>query len=217
MADRPDPFALVFGALASERFPAITESLKRSGRDGTDRDAFLLDREVIELLRELVPEKHDPAQIGDFVATLHHAWQFWQGGRVVVALDRPRIGPLLAPVVPAFPSSPEAERPCYVQVPERLIWAQLTPEEAHEPLDGLFVTTPAEGTISALALFGVHPARPGFGVAEVRGTRPRSPARADGSPAFSPALPGGDAAGLHSIVSGDELLELAFRLRGAVR
>jgi hypothetical protein len=37
--------------------------------------------------------------------------------------------------------------------------------------------------------------------------------RADESPVFAPVLPGGVAAGLHSIVGEEELLELARRTR----
>lgn len=202
--------------MSAERFPAIAESLRLSGRDGNDRDAFLLDRAVVELLRDLIPDEHDPAQISDFVATLHHAWLFWQTGRRVVALERPRAAAILgaAAGAPSPNGAPEAPPSIYYQLPERLIWAQLTPEESHEPLDGLFITPTAAGRLSVLGIFGVHPARPGFGVAEVGGPRPTSLSRVDGSSPFSPALPGGDAAGLYSITSGDELLELGYRIQG---
>ena len=38
-------------------------------------------------------------------------------------------------------------------------------------------------------------------------------ARDDGSPLFAPTLPGGKAAGLHSIAGEEELLELGWRTR----
>ncbi|MGH7533910.1 MAG: hypothetical protein ACREL4_11525 [Gemmatimonadales bacterium] len=218
MADRVDPFTLVFGALADERFPGLATSLGSTGRDETDRDAFVLDRAVVELLQDLVPEPHDDGQIAEFLATLHHAYLYWRAGCPRITFDRPQAAKLLSPAVAhASTSDPPALRPSvYYQFPERLVWAQLTPEAPHEPLDGLFARQSGNGIISVLGIFGVHAARPGFGVAEAVGTRPRSLTRPDGSPSFSPVLPGGDAAGLHSLVGTDELLELGSRSAGEV-
>ena len=202
--------------MADERFPALAASLGATGRDDADRDAFLLDRAVVELLQDLVPEEHDPDQIREFVAVLHHAYLFWRHGRTVVPIDRPRAARLLAPAAPdTAPSAGLAVRPsAYHQFPERLVWAQITPDAPHEPLDGVFLRPGPTAEIEVLGVFGVHPDRPGFGVAEVSGPRPATLRRADGSLPYSPALPGGDAAGLHSLVGADELLELAFRTRG---
>ena len=38
-------------------FPRIAASLAAAGRDPIDRDAFLMDREVVALLRELRPDE----------------------------------------------------------------------------------------------------------------------------------------------------------------
>ncbi|HEV2292028.1 MAG TPA: hypothetical protein VGR60_09370 [Gemmatimonadales bacterium] len=216
MAERPDPFSLVFGSMADERFAALAASLGATARDEADRDAFLLDRAVVELLQDLVPEEHDPDQIREFVAVLHHAYLFWRHGRTVVAVDRPRAAKLLTPAAHEIaPPAGVTPRPsAYHQFPERLVWAQLTPDAPHEPLDGFFLRPAPPAAIEVLGVFGVHPDRPGFGVAEVSGPRPATLRRADGSPPYSPALPGGDAAGLHSLVGADELLELAFRADG---
>ena len=202
--------------MADDRFPALAASLLAAGRDEADRDAFLLDRAVVELLQDLVPEEHDVEQIEEFVAVLHHAYLFWRNGRTVVAVDRQRAATLLSPGPSgAAPSAARTVRPsAYHQFPERLVWAQLTPDAPHEPLDGFFVRPAPAAAIEVLGVFGVHPGRPGFGVAEVSGPRPLSLGRADGSPPFSPALPGGDAAGLHSLVGAEELLELAYRAGG---
>lgn len=213
MAERVDPFTLVFGALAEERFPEVARSLRTAGRDETDRDAFVLDRAVIELLQNLVPEPHEDGQIAEFLATLHHAYLYWHAGRRLVAFDRTQAAKLLTPVAADARASdqPPIRPSAYYQFPERLVWAQLTPDAPHEPLDGFFARQTDHGIISVLGVFGVHPARPGFGVAEAVGTRPPSLTRPDGSPSFSPVLPGGDAAGLHSLVGTDELLELGSR------
>lgn len=208
MAERLDPFTLVFGQIAEERFPALRTSLEETGRDAGDRDAFLLDRAVVELLRDLVPDEHDPSEIDDFVATLHHAYLFWRGGRHIVPVDATRTAALLSAGSPAAPLS---RRPsAYFQFPERLIWGQLTADGPHEPLDGIFIHS-RDGSIAALGVFGLHADRPGLSVAEVIGPRPAALARTDGSAIFSPVLPGGGAAGLHSITGGEELLELAWR------
>ena len=208
MAERLDPFTLVFGPMAEERFPALRASLEQSGRDPRDRDAFLLDRAVVELLRDLVPEEHDPAEIDDFVATLHHAYLFWLGGRHVVAIAPERAASLLATETHSAP--PSLRPSAYCQFPERLIWGQLTADGPHEPLDGIFLH-PRGDALAALGVFGLHADRPGLSVAEVIGPRPAPLARVDGSPIFSPVLPGGGAAGLHSLAGGEELLELAWR------
>lgn len=218
VAERVDPFTLVFGVLAEERFPGVAGSLSATGRVETDRDAFILDRAVVELLRDLVPEPHDADGISEFVATLHHAYLYWRAGRPVVSIDRGRAAALLSPDPTTIrPSDHPTDRPStYYRFPERLVWAPLTPDAPHEPLDGLFVRATAPGALDVLGIFGVHAGRPGFGVAGAAGTRPPSLTRADGTPSFSPVLPGGDAAGLHSLVGTDELLELAFRAAGEV-
>jgi len=65
-----------------------------------------------------------------------------------------------------------------------------------------------------LGIFGLRPDRAGFSAVEVGGARPGRPARADGSALFAPTLPGGKAAGLHSITGEEELLELGWRTTG---
>ncbi|MFI5234812.1 MAG: hypothetical protein ACHQXA_03805 [Gemmatimonadales bacterium] len=215
MAERPTPFGLVFGALAAERFPALADSLRVTGADAGSRDAFVLDRAVVELLRDLVPDEHDPAQISDFVATLHHAFLFWRDGEQIASISRERTLPLLESGPPPLrpPGHATTGPSVYYQFPERLIWAELSPGSPHEPLDGIFVHPTGGEAVTVLGVFGVHPGRPGFSVAEVAGTRPRGLARGDGSALFAPILPGGDSAGLHSIVGAEELLELAWRAR----
>jgi hypothetical protein len=211
VAERPTPFTLAFAPLAEERFGAVRASFATTGADPGDRDAFVLDRAVVELLRDLVPDEHDPEQIPDFVATLHHAYLFWRDGQRTVTLARAAATELLAAGA-RVSAAPSLRPSAYLQFPERLVWAQLGPEEPHEPLDGIFVHAASDAAaLRALGVFGLHPDRPGFSVAEVTGPRPVGLARADGSALYSPVLPGGDSAGLHSLVGTEELLELAWR------
>ncbi|HEX5817752.1 MAG TPA: hypothetical protein VFY20_02670, partial [Gemmatimonadales bacterium] len=86
-----------------------------------------------------------------------------------------------------------------------------------EPLDGGFVHEMADGALRVLGVFGLHADRAGFSVVETMGPRPRDLARPDGAPLFDSVLPGGHAAGLHSLAGTDELLELGWRLRGLGR
>ena len=205
---RISPFDLVFGELAEERFPALRTSLAASGTDATDRDAFVLDRAVTEFLRELVPEDAPPESLHEFIAVLQHSFLFWSNDKRVV----PVIGTELPSVGPT--ARPPDRLTAYLQLPSHLYWAQLEPEAPHEPLDGLFVHPHGEG-IRALGIFGLHPERPGFTVAEVSGPPPAElPRRADGSAPFAPLMEGGRAAGLRSVAGARELLALAWSAHG---
>jgi hypothetical protein len=197
VSTRTDPFTLVFGELAEERFPALKASLASSGKDPFDRDSFILDQAVTEFLRDLVPEDAPPESLHEFIAVLQHGYLYWEAGRtLLIAADATSAGAPRAPV--------------YLQLPSHLYWAQLEPDEPHEPLDGFFIYPIGQG-VRALAIFGVHPERPGFSVAEVAGERPAPlPLRPDGSAPFAPLMDGGAAAGLRSVAGPDELLALAW-------
>lgn len=207
---RLTPFTHVFAELAAQRFGAIRDSLQQEGRDPESRDAFLLDREAVGLLRELVPVESPPGAVEEYAAVLHHAFLFWRDGERVVEVFRPALEAALA--APA--TSPLPGGSWYLQVPERVVWAQLQDTGPHEPLDGIFLVGGGE-TLQALAVFGLHPARPGLTVVEAVGPPVPGLERPDGEPLFAPVLEGGQAAGLHSITGGEELLELAARLLGA--
>lgn len=101
----------------------------------------------------------------------------------------------------------------YLQLPSHLYWGQLDPDEPHEPLDGFFVH-PWQDGLRALAIFGLHPERPGLSVAEVHGPAPvLAPLRADGSERYAPLMEGGVAAGIRSVADAEELLALAWTSR----
>lgn len=200
---RPTPFAIVFGELADERFPALQASLTAAGIDPADRDAFILDRAVTELLRDLVPEEAPPESLHEFIAVLQHGYLFWVDGQQLMSAT----GAIPAGMHRA--AAPQ-RRSAYLQLPSHLYWGQLEPDEPHEPLDGFFVHATTDG-IRALAIFGLHPERPGLSVAEVMGAPPSLPAkRADGSAPYSPLMDGGAAAGLRSVADNEELLALAW-------
>jgi len=208
---RPTPFDLVFESVAPTTFPAIQAAVRQAGHDPRDRDAFLLLREVVTLLRELRPEEGLGEGIDQLAALVHQSYLFWNGGERTLELDSGELTALLEHGPEAVEATPE--RPSfYTQLPERLIWAQVVPGEPHEPLDGYFQhSAPGPGVLRVLGVFGVHPERPGFSVVEVSGPRPRALVRPDGSPLFASTLPGGAAAGLLSLAGEEELLDLAWR------
>jgi hypothetical protein len=218
MHGRPTPFDVVFGDLAETDFPQIRRGLESAGIDARDRDAFLLRGEAGAVIQQLRPDDGMGEGIAELAALTHHAFLLWRAGAMTLPLEKAAVAELLArapePVAPDDQLVPEA---FYVQFPPRLIWAELAPGEPHEPLDGCFVVGSGGGAIAVLGVFGLHPDRMGFTVAEAVGTPPSGLARADGSALFAPAMDGGAAAGLYSIVGLEELLELGARARAAAR
>jgi hypothetical protein len=211
---RTSPFDLAFDPLAEERFPAIREELAREGRDARDRDAFLVTPAAVQLIRDLRPGEGVGEAIDQLVAFVHHAYVFWDAGKPAGAIMADQVQPLLNAHPPEAPADALGTDALYVQYPERRIWGQVLEGEPHEPLDGCFLHTDMAGGLRVLGIFGMHRERDGFSVVEAAGPRQPNLARPDGSPLFSPVMPGGDAAGLHSIAGGEELLELGWRSRG---
>jgi hypothetical protein len=210
---RPTPFDLAFESVAATVFPAIRTGLRQRGQDPRDRDAFLMLREVLTLLRELRPEQGLGEGIDQLAALVHHSYLFWDEGSRTLDLDDGQLAALLDH--PTELAEAATERPAfYTQLPERRIWAQVIPGEPHEPLDGYFQHAALEpGLLRVLGVFGVHPDRPGFSVVEVSGPRPKTLLRPDGSRLFASMLPGGAAAGLFSLAGEEELLDLGWRAR----
>jgi hypothetical protein len=206
---RPTPFDLVFGESAATTFPDIRTALAGTAQDPRDRDAFLMLREVVSLVRDLRPDEGLGEEIDQLAALIHHSYLFWDAGLHTVAWREDRFAELIR-LRPD--ETPLDIRSCvYAQFPEWRIWASVVPGERHEPLDGCFVYGCQDGMLRVLAVFGIYEDRPGFSVVEVAGPRPEVLARPDGSELFSPVLPGGPAAGIFSLVGEEELLELGWR------
>jgi hypothetical protein len=209
---RPTPFDLVFHRVAQSSFPRIAASLAESGVDPSDRDAFLMDREAITLLRELRPEEGLGEAMDQMVALVHHAYLAWAAGVVTVSVSREAAEKLLGQG-PANGAAPNDAPAYYAQFPERMIWASVIENEVPEPLDGVFVSRAPGGDLRVLGIFGLRPDRAGFSAVEASGARVEGLAREDGSALFDPTLEGGSAAGLRSIIGEAELLELGWRTR----
>lgn len=206
------PFDAVFGSIAPDRFEALRRGIAAAGIDPRDRDAFLLVREAGELLRDLRPDEGLGPAVDTLVAFLHHAYLFWMDGAMVRAVTDAELENLLSSDTTG-PAGRPADRILsgYVGLPPLRVWGVSLEAAPAEPLDGWFIGRSGE-SLSILAVFGLHPAREGFTAVEATGPRPRRLARLDGSSLFSPALPGGQAAGLFSVAGEEELLELAWRV-----
>src|SRR3954470_2584850 len=208
---RPTPFDVVFENAAETTFPAIRTALGESPRDPRDRDGFLMNREVVSLLRELRPDEGLGEGIDQLAALIHHGYLFWAGGGHTVRLSSDHLPDILGH---SSVSTPQLDGPAlYTQLPERRVWAQGIPRDPPEPLDGWFQYHDPNGEVlRVLGVFGMHPDRPGFSVVEVSGARPLGLTRPDGSSVFSSTLPGGASAGLFSVAGEEELLELGWRV-----
>jgi hypothetical protein len=217
---RPTPFALAFGDLARQRFPAIAERLARDGASSADRDRFVLLEPVGRLLREIVPEAAGADALEAHVRLLHHAFRHWTAGGWVYQIGEPA---LRSAGTGGSITSHLPRQALYLQLPELLVWGTPTGGGPVEPLDGAFVTETAEpGEIAVLAVFGLRQGRPGFSAVGLEGRADAddpagteievAAAREDGTPPFSPTLSGGERAGLYSIANAGELLLLTCRL-----
>jgi hypothetical protein len=211
---RPTPYDLFLAPIADESFPRIRASLASAGADPADRDTFLMDREVVSLIRQLRGDEALGEAMDQMVALVHQTYLAWDAGVVLVPVSEEAAESLLENRPAETPEAADAPRAYYVQLPERRVWASVVEAEPPEPLDGCFVSRTPEGKLRVLGIFGLRPDRPGFSAVEVGGPRPQSLARADGSALFAPTLAGGAAAGLHSITGEEELLELGWRTTG---
>lgn len=210
---RPTPLDLVFQRAAESSFPRIAAGLAARGQDPADRDAFLMNPDVVTLLRDLRPDEGIGEAMDQMVALVHHAYLTWAAGGITVSFGREAAEELLGAVAPNG-AEPGEVPPYYAQFPERMIWANVVEHEPPEPLDGVFVAPDPDGRLRVLGIFGLRPDRPGFSAVEASGPRADRLTREDGTALFWPTLPGAEAAGLRSITGEEELLELGWRTRG---
>jgi hypothetical protein len=209
---RPTPFDLVFGDMASERFPPVRDGIIAAGRDPASRDEFLLVREVAELMREIRPEEGLGEAVEALVAFVHTAFLYWHHGERCVEVGRDVLGQSIA-VATRLDASDARDTPTsYLQLPPLVVWGIPIAGSPPEPLDGWFLSRPGE-VLTILAVFGLRPGRDALTTVEISGPRPpASLARLDGTPLFAPRVTGGTAAQLYSVEGEEELLELACRV-----
>lgn len=210
---RLTPFEYVFAELAEERFGEVQKEAEQQLKDTADRTQFASLPSVQRILADLErPELIDaaPEAAAEYLNVVYAAYRYWEAGRPLISLDRETLQAAVASPAPStIPEIPAGA--CYVQLPERLVWAQIAPEEPHEPVDGLFVASGPDGReITVVAVLGFRPARGGFSqVTAVAMPHEFAAALSEArTPPFAPVLDGGDRAGFKSIVNAAELLLL---------
>ena len=212
-AERLSPFDLVFADLADEQFPPIQEAFDQQDGEVMDRDAFLMNREAVSLVHQLRPDDGLGPGVDQLASLVHLAYLYWRHGRWTFRVGRDAIISLLDRGERESVARPQAY---YLQMPHRLLWGQLGETEPHQPLDGCFVAWGPAGRVQILGVFGFHPDRAGFGVAEAGGTVDRLDPLPVTPPPFTPAMDGGEQAGLYSVNHSAELVHLALLTAGRV-
>ena len=103
-----------------------------------DRDAFLMEREAVVLLRKLRPEEGLGERMDQLAALVHQAYLFWDAGQVTVDVLAEQLPELLG----SGPQPVDGELPpaYYARFPERRLWAEVLEGQPAEPLDGVFVS-----------------------------------------------------------------------------
>ncbi len=207
---RPVPWAAVMDAIGAARFVEIREALERNHVEAANRDAFLLHGMVGNLLRDLMPGDAPAETVNAYGALLHMLYLCWTRDWPVAHVTVEALRAALARATPET-RNPAPRTPVYLQLPERLVWAEPVRGAAHEPVDGVFLVVTNERA-SALAVLGFRAEREGFTTAEASLALPLAlpGPRPDGSAPFASLLPGGERAGLLSIASELELVALAL-------
>ena len=215
---RPTPFDLVFATRGGDELPSHPPpAWPPAGHDPADRDAFLMDREVVTLLRDLRPDEGLGEAMDQLVALVHHAYLTWDAGAVTipiardtaergcsssVATRRGRAEATRPRTTPSFPSGGSGPGSSRTSRPSRSTAASSSRD-------------PHGAAPRARRSSDCVPDRPGFSAVEATGRGPAGSTREDGSALFAPTLPGRPAAGLRSIIGEEELLELGWRTQGA--
>lgn len=208
------PWTALMDALGEQRFVEIRESLERNRVNPLDRDAFVLDGTVGNLLRDVMAADAPAETVNAYAALLHMLFLAWSAGWPVTTVDA---AVLRAAVASDRSPATDDRRPriAYIQLPENLVWAEPVPGAPHEPVDGAFLVQ-RDDRVAALAVLGFRPEREGFTTAEATAPVPVVLApRADASAPFASRLPGGERAGLVSVADETELIALLLLAAGA--
>lgn len=228
---RLTPYELVFGGMAIENdlFPRLGREAEERGEDPARRERFGFLSVGADLLRELIPPETPPDALEQYRALLFQSFNFWRFGRRTYVVH-PAVARYLVESRPTLQDwdlvLPHPS--VYVQLPANLFWASIATDVPPEPVDGFFVTEsrgidplgPSFRQLDVLMVLGIHHTRAGFSVipfeTEVGQGIPRvwadGPPREDGGRDFASVLPGGEMAGLYSVVTTEEALNLLARL-----
>lgn len=228
-APRLTPYEMVFGSAEFEHrmFPRLLDEAEAAGEDPAWPERFSFLTLAGDALRLVTPHDAAPEVLEQHRALLYHAFNFWRFGRRLYSFDR-AVMRYLVEAAPAMKGWELAlPRPAlYLQLPPNLFWASISPEAGPEPVDGFFVAEcrgndplgPLYRRLNVLMVLGIRRERAGFSIipfetqtgpgiasdwAEARGR--------EGGADFASVLPGGDMAGLYSILTTSEALKLLAR------
>lgn len=226
---RLTPYEMAFleGDFEGRVFPALREEARVRGTDAARRERFVFLASGGDAVRELVPAEAPPEMLEDYRTLLYHAYNFWCFGRRLYVVE-PAVARYLVEASPRLEDwAFEAPHPSlYLQLPPNLFWASIGTDVPPEPVDGFFVTVCAErdplgvpfADVQVVMVLGIHRHRAGFSVVPFEtevgpGIPPvwTEPGRETGRD-FENVLPGGEIAGLYSILTTAEALKLVARL-----
>lgn len=225
---RLTPYELAFmdGDFESRVFPMIQEEAEGRGEDPARRERFVFLGTGGDAIRDIIPPDAPPEMLEEYRALFYHAFNFWRFGRRLYVLDA-AVARYLVEGAPrlddwAFAAPYDS---LYLQLPPNLFWASIGTDVPPEPVDGFFVTIcggcdpldVAFTDVQVLMVLGIHRMRAGFSVVpfdtEVGTGIPAvwaEPGRDRGKD-FENVLPGGDIAGLYSILTTAEAIKLVAR------
>jgi hypothetical protein len=226
---RLTPYELAFmeGDFETRVFPSLREETRLLGVDATRRERLVFLTTAGDAVRELVPPEAPAEMLEEYRALFYHAYNFWSYGRRLYAVE-PAVARYLVEAAPTLEEwiFDAPHRSLYLQLPGNLFWASIGTEVPPEPVDGFFVTVCSErdplgvpfDDVQVLMVLGIHRHRAGFSVVPFEteagpGIPPSwtEPGRERGAD-FENVLPGGEVAGLYSILTTAGALKLVARL-----
>ncbi len=226
---RLTPYELAFleGDFETRVFPSIQEEAEARGEDPARRERFAFLAAGGDAIRDIVPPDAPPEMLEEYRALFYHAFNFWRFGRRLYVVD-PAVARYLVEGAPRL-ADWELATPfdsVYIQLPANLFWASIGTDVPPEPVDGFFVTVARERDplgmpfteLQVVMVLGIHRQRAGFSVIAFdteagQGIPPvwAEPGRDQGRD-FENVLPGGEIAGLYSILTTAEALKLVARV-----
>ena len=223
------PYELVFGegGLEERVFPDILAEAEAQSEDPARRERFGFLSVVADALRAMVPDEATAEVLEEYRLLFYHGFNFWRFGRRLYSLE-PATARYLVEAAPTL-AGWELRLPypsVYVQLPPRLFWATIAVDTPPEPVDGFFAVQsegidplgPGFSDLQVLMVLGVRRDRAGFSVIPfdtevgpgIQADWVEAPGRESGRD-FENILPGGEIAGLYSILTNTEALKLLAR------
>jgi hypothetical protein len=226
---RLTPYEMVFGEAGFENrvFPTLLDESEAVNEDPASRERFSFLSLAADALRDIIPADAPREALEQHRALLYHSFNFWRFGRRLYLLDR-AVARYLVEAAPGLEGwDLRVPHPTvYVQLPGNLFWASISPDTPPEPVDGFFVVEsrgldplgPPYRHLEVLLVLGMRRERAGFSIIPL--DLEVGPGMADdwaapsreGGPDFVSTLPGGDIAGIYSILTTFEALKLLARI-----